>query len=669
MMKYKISLIILALLVSTNLTFGSDKNSKYWIFFNDKNLSSTEKTEQFSVLSKSLSQQSLLRRAKVNGQESIVDQSDLPVSTIYINKLSLLGITPIMTSKWLNAVSAIVPAESREDLENFSFVKKIQPVVTFKRPPISYESAHKNTVSSENHSYDYGPSFDQNNIMRVPDIHDLGITGKGVIIGMLDTGYRYRNHIAFSKMNVIDEYDFINNDSNTANENSNNDVPNQDSHGTKTLSCIGGFSEGLLIGPAFGASYLLAKTEKYDSETIIEEDYWVAGLEWLEEKGADIINSSLGYNDWYSYSDLDGETAITTKAADIAVRKGVIIVNSMGNEGNYPGSIIAPADGDSVISVGAVYNNGLLTSFSSIGPTWDGRIKPDLVAQGSSIYVASPLSTTSFSYSSGTSFSSPLTAGVAALLLSAHPQLSPIEVRDVLRMTANNSRNPDNEYGWGLVNAYDAIFSKGLFYSNLPEIVDESNGYITSINIFSNYDVIPDSTFLFFKTNLSQEYNKIAMVKSSENNDKYQAILPYLSSGSEIQLYFKSADEASNVKFHPFNAPETVFTFNTNDMSINPGDPNKVPGVFKLYQNYPNPFNNYTNIKYDIFKDSYISMYIYNILGQKVRTLLKGNQDKNSYVIKWDGLDDNNELLVSGIYFVEIRAGGYLQTQKMLLLK
>ncbi|MBN1155162.1 S8 family peptidase [candidate division KSB1 bacterium] len=671
MSKINILIISILFLMIDNPLFGIEDHIKYWIFFKDKEITSSEQAEYLRDYIKNLTPRTKSRRERISTSKILADASDLPVSESYIDRLKSAGITPIVTSNWMNAISTFLDAEQVVAIKTYDFIDRVQPVIKYKRSPVEQADMHKSNQRSDSapiHKYDYGASFDQNNLMRVPDIHDLGIEGRGVIIGMLDTGFRFKDHTAFSAMYVIDEYDFIHNDNNTANESNDFDAYNQDDHGTKTLSTIGGFLEGTLIGPAFGSRYLLAKTEEMKSETIIEEDFWVAGLEWLESKGADIVNSSLGYNDWYTYSDMDGNTAITTIAADIAVSKGVVIVNSMGNEGNQTGSIIAPADGDSVISVGAVYNNGLLTSFSSVGPTWDGRIKPDIVAQGSGIVVASPSSPNSFTYSSGTSFSSPLTAGVAALLLSAHPQLTPMQVRDALKFTANNARNPNNEYGWGIVNAYEAIYSLGLFFSNLPIITNATEGYQISINVFSKNDVNADSTFLYYSYN-DASFNPVRMVRSDQLAYEYNVLIPYDRSHEKINLYFKAKDRSNDTKLHPYNAPEMVFTFNPNDMSIHPGEPPVQPELFVLYQNYPNPFNGRTTIKYDVLKPAHVSLNIYNVLGQRVRNLVDRFQLASSYLVDWNGDDDHENPLGSGIYFVEILSDGRIQTKKMLLLK
>jgi subtilisin family serine protease len=272
-----------------------------------------------------------------------------------------------------------------------------------------------------------------------------------VRICLLDSGFDNLGHPTFSQMRIEGTRDFLDGDEDVSG----------DGHGTKTLSVIGGFSPGYLVGPAFEAEFLLARTEDIGSETPEEEDNWIAGLEWADSLGADVVNSSLGYLDWdpgtgkdYTWEDLDGNHGKTTIAADIAVQKGIVVVNSAGNNGS-DGLLNTPADGRGVIAVGAVDSSGLLAYFSSRGPTYDGRIKPDVVAGGVGIICANPSDSDEYPPVQGTSFSAPLVAGVCALLLQIHPNWTPKEVAEALRRTATDlgSLGPDDLYGWGLVNA------------------------------------------------------------------------------------------------------------------------------------------------------------------------------------------------------------------------
>jgi len=642
---------------------------KYWIFFKDKGYSQSEKIYLIKKEKVTFPVRTLKRRAKMLPKDQLVDGDDLPLFTPYLDEISRMGIQTVVQSRWLNAISAKLTDEQLRQVEQLPFVSKIKPVAGYWRelPPQPQLDFH---AKSQSYKFDYGPSLIQNEMLRVPELHDLGFDGSGILVGMLDTGYDYKYHIAFSNLNVKAEYDFINNDSTTHNEDG--DASNQHDHGTYTLSALGGFHEGELIGPAFGATFLLAKTEDVRSETPVEEDYWVAGIEWLEREGADVVNSSLGYLDWYSYKDMDGKTATTTIAAEKAIKKGVVVVNSMGNEGT-PGNpwlyMIAPADGFNVISVGAVYSNGELVPFSSRGPTYDGRTKPDVVAMGSNVHVAKPSTVSSYRQVGGTSLSSPLIAGVVTLILQAHPDLTPFQVREAIRETADRALNPDNDYGWGLVNAYEAISYHGLFFSPKPEIfVNHELGYMVSIKIFSKNKLIPDSLFVYY-TAANENFIRLPLSVSDESFG-YQAWawIPGPAEDSEIQFYFSAAENNGNSKFHPYNAPESYFIFSVSDSTIPPIDLLK---NFELYQNYPNPFIRLTTIKYDIIIPDKVTLIIYNIMGQQVRKLVDDEyheQNPFPYQKVWDGRDDNGKKVTSGIYFYHLKSDKLSDVKRMVFL-
>lgn len=370
------------------------------------------------------------------------------------------------TSKWLNAVSVRCPASDRDFLSSLSFVKKVRRVASSPKREIHFEamptmpadsgpaekpSEYQLNMAPGDTSF-YGPTWRQLNLIQVPALHKEGVTGQGMFIGVLDTGFDLR-HQALKNTTVVAQWDFINWDSITAYE-PGEDSFDQHSHGTMILGEIGGYKPGVYMGAAYGAEFALAKTEYVPSETPVEEDYWVMGLEWLDSLGVDLVTSSLGYIDWYTYEDMDGNTAVTTVVADMAVANGLSIFNAMGNGGisSYPYAI-APADGDSVMSIGAVDSLGVLWPQSSRGPTYDGRIKPDVVAQGRSVYVVNPYDTTSYGRASGTSCSTPLAAGACVLVLQKNPGWNPIMLREAVRSTATNASSPDTAIGWGIVRA------------------------------------------------------------------------------------------------------------------------------------------------------------------------------------------------------------------------
>jgi subtilisin family serine protease len=292
-------------------------------------------------------------------------------------------------------------------------------------------------------------------MLHIPEVHAMGDHGEGVVVCVLDSGFEL-DHEALRQITVRGERDFVNGDDDPS-YNPRTDVPTQSVHGTAVLSTIAGYLPGKLIGPAYRAEYLLGETERIGSERPVEEDYWCEGIEWAEAEGADIVTSSLSYHAWYHWRDLDGRTAAATRAANLALTRGLLVLNAIGNEGPKEGSIGAPADAPGAISVGAVNGIGNLAGFSSVGPTYDRRTKPDVVAPGVGVFTAVARTYDHYARLNGTSFSTPLVAGCAALVLSAHPDWGPEAVRDALAMSASRAGQPDNQYGWGIVNARDAV--------------------------------------------------------------------------------------------------------------------------------------------------------------------------------------------------------------------
>ncbi len=654
-------------------SFAQQQPLKCWIFFKDKGLTAQSLSKKSALIKQHISPRALKRRAKMLKPNQLIDQTDYPLHQPYLDELQKIGIKPVSKSRWLNAISAYLTPEQIDHIKSLSFVKKFQPVAQYKRRILHDDDKSlipKIQKSQYAYILDYGNSFTQNELIRVPEVHQLGINGEGVLVGLLDTGYEYQEHEAFAELQVFDEYDFINKDDVTQNEDEDGDWSNQTDHGTKVLSIVGGFRQGKLIGPAFGAQYILGKTEDIRSETFIEEDYWVEGIEWMEGQGTDVVNSSLGYIDWYTYENMDGETAVTTIAADIAVSKGVVVVVSAGNEGNDTWRYIgAPADGKYVISVGSVSGSGQRSFFSSLGPTYDGRTKPDVCAMGQQVWYVTLGKYPDYANSSyGTSFSSPLTAGVAALILNAHPYLTPFEVRDALRETATNASNPNNQIGWGIVNAYEAIFYYGLFFSSTPAVETDETGHNIKINIFSKHELITDSLFVHYAVGDNADFVQLPLTPAG-NENQYQAWIPLQTEGTPVNIYFSATDISGDSKRHPHIAPDEYFFFHAYDTTINPNEPPSLPETFVLYDNYPNPFNNQTTIRYDLSEPSDVRLKIYNINGQLVRTLVDGYQQVNPYTITWDGTNDRGFTVSTGVYLYKLLAGNNLTIKKMLYLR
>ncbi len=434
-----------------------------WVYFTDKGGADVKKAAPGTLVGEA----SLRRRLNVMPADALVDGSDLPVHTPYVTRLAASGATVGQLSKWLNAVSIRGTAEQIARCASLPFVRSLDLVAGFKRSPDPAVPADEQAPALQKqtgtHSLDYGSSFSQVNTINVPAIHDLGNAAQGVIVGVFDNGFRLPAHEAFATMNIIATYDFVDNKVSVVPVNPNSSFGD---HGVYTLATIGGYKPGAVIGPAYGASYILARTENDSSETPAEEDKWVRAIEWADSLGVQVTSTSLGYLDFdagstsWTWENMDGRTTAITRAAAMAVRKGILVVNSAGNEGFNAthNTLVAPADGDSVLAAGAVTPQGARASFSSVGPSTSvpPRIKPDVMAQGTSVFVASATNTTGYIVIQGTSFSCPLTAGVAALLVKEHPTAAPMTIVNAMKATASMATTPDNLMGYGILNAVAA---------------------------------------------------------------------------------------------------------------------------------------------------------------------------------------------------------------------
>jgi serine protease AprX len=545
-------------------SLSSTESLKIWIFFTDKGIFTQEDYNKSKAsFRNSLCPAALERRMK---NKVGVDFFDLPPNQNYVKEILSQKAKLRQKSRWLNAASFEIQAGEVKDVANFPFVRQIKRVAGFKRKPIEVDSDSDfflEKFAQPQYGRNYGPSLAQLDQINVPIVHDLGYKGQNVIVCMLDTGYK-KDHqafsLAFSEGRVLAEYDFINHDSNTQNEPG--DSIGQHYHGTYCWSTLGGAFDGKLYGPSYGASFLLAKTEDISSETPIEEDNWVAGMEWGDSLGAEVISSSLGYFDWYTFQDFDGNTAVTTIAADIAASRGIVVCNAMGNEGPGYGTLIAPADADSILACGAVDASGNLAGFSSWGPTFDGRIKPEVVARGVKTYCADAISTFDYVQVSGTSLSTPLVGGCAAVLLSAHPDWTVMQVREALMMTASKVSSPDIQYGWGIVDLFSALNYNPLGALTIvhdPSLwtSDTLSSILLTARITSENGLKPDSLFLFWSTDsLSFFFEEILQPLDS---NRYQAQIPAQPSGTTIFYYLSAQDSLGNIVSLPLGAPRFIF--------------------------------------------------------------------------------------------------------------
>jgi hypothetical protein len=438
----KVFLILVFVFTETSLFGqGGEYNYFYRVYFRDKGANSID---DFSP-SDLLSEKAIYRREK-SGIE-IIDYRDLPVFFGYLNQISSLGFTLHCTSKWLN--TALFKTKTPADPDLLLALPFVADVKLVKNPVVKSQYRDKLDFIIEQIN---APPFDRPiTMVNGYPLHYSGFDGSGILIAVLDAGFFNADKISSlsslrSRNGIKGTFDFVDND---------RFVYDYSTHGTAVLSVLAGQIEGIIHGTAPEADFLLLRTEDVSSEFSSEEDLWAAGAELADSAGADIISSSLGYYNFdnsslnYKYSDLDGNTTFVTRAADIAASKGILVVNSAGNERDDPWMhIIAPADGDSVVAVGAVDGYEMISLFSSAGPSFDGRIKPDNSTMGVSITVQ--MSVSSVVTLSGTSFSCPVLSGMTACLMEAVPDATNYEIIKALHSSADRFNMPDSLYGYGI---------------------------------------------------------------------------------------------------------------------------------------------------------------------------------------------------------------------------
>lgn len=434
--------VALLLFMPSLLTHGQNSVYLYFyrVYFKDKG----ENTGSWQAVDL-LSPRSISRHEKAG--LVVPDFRDIPVLTAYTNEISSLGLTLHCTSKWMNT----------------ALFKSYQPVNTgllLKLPFVSdvrivkvpgMKSKFKDKLDFETTQSTLPPYERPITMLNGNTLQNAGFTGKNILIAVLDGGFINADIISAlndlrSRNGILKTKDFVNN---------NSLVYNASNHGTAVLSILAGNLPGFISGTAKGAEFMLLKTEDVETEFPCEEDFWAAGAEFADSAGADIISSSLGYYFFddpsmnYKLSDLDGNTAFITRVADIAASKGILVVNSAGNErDNIWQKIIFPSDGDSVIAAGAVDGNNVISYFSSSGPSADGRIKPDNVAMGVSVPVQT--ANTLVNRSNGTSFSCPILSGMAACLMQAVPKSLNQDIIDAFHQSADRYNVPDSLYGYGI---------------------------------------------------------------------------------------------------------------------------------------------------------------------------------------------------------------------------
>lgn len=595
-----------------------DNQIKVWIYF-------TNKGDESEGYKKGLV--TLTPRAQARRQSRPIDFYDLPVQDEYITELEQAGLKAMRASRWLNAVSALVSSAQIQSLAQLDFIRKIEIVAVHRRD--KYSASEFFDKSQLIDSALYGPSFSQNSMLRVDSLHKLGLDGAGVLLAFLDTGFR-TTHAAFDSLNISDTYDFINDDADVTDA-----VPSlgQTGHGTAILSVCGGFASGDLIGPAYKADYLLAKTENVTSETIVEEDDWVLAAEWADSLGADIISSSLGYSGWYLYSHMDGNSAVTTIAADIAASRGILVVISAGNEGNKNWHYItAPADADSIMAVGAVNINRSIADFSSFGPTFDGRVKPELSAMGVNTRCANDLG--GYTFKNGTSLSAPLISGLAALILQNNLTLrgKPMAIRDRLIKSSDRFDVPHNQYGYGIP---DGLLAAGFGVRLLPTAL---------ITVIVNQES-------------SVEFETLAPVGQAVTFDPYDipasAQFDDNGDGTARLTYTGDISYAGLSRFHV--AASSAGYTDTLEFSINTVTSDEI------FRYGPNPFSD--SLTFIISISGAYKIEIFSLAGEMVFS-----DFGNSPIFIWNGINQDRQKVASGVYLIRFSADGIDERVKVFKL-
>ena len=408
-----------------------------------------------------LSRRAIERRER---QGLAIDSTDLPVSMHYIRLIKKEGVNIVGQSRWQNTVlirlkdSTLVSGIRQLPCVKACKLVWLSPDSITPDKRINYQSHFEPYDSIPNEIY--GTAADQIYNLKGDQLHRAGFLGKGMMIAVIDGGFKNADRIPeLQKIKILGWHDFV----------SPNDPQlfSETDHGTKVLSIMGAYHPHIFIGTAPKAGYWLLRSEDQLTEQEVEEDYWTMAAEFADSVGCDVINSSLGYNEydhkWMSYKQwqLDGKTAFVSRSAAMLAQKGIVLCNSAGNSGMGPWKKIGvPADADHILTVGAISDieTQRIAAFSSVGPTQDGRVKPDVVALGAPARVISGRGT--ITSSMGTSFSSPVVCGLVACLWQAMQDKTASEIIDIIRRTGNNYQHPDNIYGYGVPDFWQA-FLKG----------------------------------------------------------------------------------------------------------------------------------------------------------------------------------------------------------------
>lgn len=500
-----------------------------WVYFNDK----PDAAAQLNIPLNFLTQRALDRRIN---QGIALNENDVPIHQPYIDGIiSANGITVKAKSKWLNCLHIQGSIDDINGLTLLPYVDHVQ----FADASLNSKRPTPRTLSPVNKqmdfftSFNYGNSNNQIQMLNGHILHQENYTGSGKIIAVLDSGFINVNSTApfqrlFDNNLILGGYNFVSQDAN---------IYSLHNHGTMTLSCIGGYVDGQLVGTAPDAQYYLFVTEDVTQESPVEESYWVEAAEEADRLGADVISTSLGYYEFdnpnygHSYDEFTGDTAFASKGANIAYSKGIVVVASAGNSGgstepiNHVG---VPAEATNVIAVGAVKSDESYAAFSSVGPSYDGRIKPDVMAQGDAAVVANTSGT--IQTASGTSFSCPIMAGMIASFWQAVPWATNQQVIDFVKQSADRYANPTNQFGYGIPDFQLAL--------NSAQLSVNQNG-IGRFLVYPN--PVSDKLFVSFPPTFSEAkisfYNALGQIVFEKSIQDTETSISMVNINSGIYFY------------------------------------------------------------------------------------------------------------------------------------
>lgn len=672
---------------AANATDGS--SPAYWVFFRDRGEIRADDASLARAAEAVTAESWRVRAASPLGV--VPDERDLPLWEPYVKQVAEQGRVR-HRSRWLNAVSVELESKALPGIRALPFVREVRPVARARRESLGPVAAPDGTplgvtlpgrAEGERGPYPYGTSYGQLLEINVPSVHAEGYTGNRVRMMMLDTGFR-KSHAAFGQARILAERDFVFGDGDVQNEPE--DDPDQHNHGTGCWAVAGGYDPGRLVGPAYGAAFVLSKTEDVRSETQAEEDYYVAALEWADSLGVRVTSASLSYTCFddgfcYDFPLKDGDTPVISRAVDIAAARGILCVNSAGNYGFLgPRSLGTPADADSMLAVGAVDSLNVIAGFSSRGPSDDGRTKPEVVARGLYTWWANASDPQAYGYASGTSLSCPLVGGASALLAEAHPEWTNMDIRAALLSTADRQAAPNNDYGWGRIDVGAALHAAPVVFPLPFDLVSPAGGALwpNLQPVFTwRRTTDPDAvggpiTYRVLLRDTSPAGPSWELLAGS---DTTLALGFALAPGRSYEWEVSASDSEGNRRFS--REARVFFTPGGADA------PGAVPIASRLLlQTGPNPFAGEVRIAWENATGP-VRWAVYDPIGRRVaasgsdevesgtgigamrRTADGATGTAGSAV--WDGRGRDSRPIPAGVYYVEATAGA--QSARRVLVK